>query len=349
MANEEEQKITTLKEIVFKAILFVIIFLLWEMFVVRPFRKRIETNSQNKREIVDFSQQNKQEDMEEENKKPKQIVSLKNDYLEIDFDTEGLLLNNVKLKKYTKSVEAKNLVHLLLDEKNNQYYINHSWISADVGDLPNSKTNWNFDEKAYKNDNSKLVFTYKNKENITFKNTFYLDDKYILILQQEIINNGKKNITIKPIIEINKSDIINRDDMGVFNGAIGVFTKDRVEEIKSKKLNKRNIEFNSFKWGGFTNKYWLVALINNKSNNGKVNFLRKDNLLKMQYITQNDFNIKQNKSIEHTIKIFLGVKDTNILDEYEKKENLKLFSRSIDYGTLFLITKPLSIFFEFNK
>ena len=327
------------KNLIFKIILFIVFFFIWQSLVVAPLRRKLNKKNDTTKDFTQIETELLQQEAE-------QIVGkdivLENDYLKIILNTKGLVLDNVLLKKYTQSIDDKTNIRLLNNQTNEKYYITSSWLNiSNAGDVPNQSTIWTLNKEL--STNNKLVFEYTNNNNVKFVNTLFLDNKYLLNVEQEVVNGSDTIIKTQPIFEITKNNIFKRTETNVFNGGIGYFNTGKVEEIKPKKLKKGNVEFDSFNWAGFTSKYWQVNLINKDNINSKINFLEKDGLLKMQYTTSSYFGIRPNDKKSHDVQIFLGVKNREILNEYKKLNSLKLFDRSIDYGMLFLITKPLSL------
>ena len=169
-------------------------------------------------------------------------------------------------------------------------------------------------------------------------------------IEQIVENNTSNRIYLKPLWQIQKRHKIqDKNELSSFSGPIGVFNN-KMEEIKEKKLKKNNIEFEKFNWAGITSKYWLTAIINEDFSNGKVNILKTNNILKVQYITKNNLIISGNSFSGTKGKVFVGAKDFDILREYQINNNIKLFERSIDFGFFYFLSKPLFLILNFfNK
>ena len=316
--------------------LFVIFFLLSEFLVVRPLQRKAENekriqNTQNEIQIANKIQ--------EKNNKEGEEVVIENDYLKLSINTKGLILDNAELKKYKVNINSDENIKILNNTKDSFYKLNVSWLSY-TKDLivPDSNSLW-----TSKQIDNKTIFSFKNEENIVFKIIMYLDDKYILNVEQIIENNSNKKIFVRPFWQLERYQL--REDITAFNGGIGYFNG-TLEEIKTKKLDKKNFEFEKFKWGGLTSKYWLTAIVNDNINT-KINYLKDNAVVKLQYITKNNFIILQNSSVKTQGKVFLGAKDIEILKEYEQKEDLPMFSRSIDFGLFYIIAKPMNIILNF--
>ncbi len=338
-----------------KLILFIILFVLVDTFFTRPLRRKIEENQREKAIIAKEEGEENLNDNEEEkividNKiiEPQDII-LENEYIKLTVNTKGLLLDNLILKKYNVSVDDESKVKLLeYENKENFNYISVNWFSNDESlKLPNKNSIWVANKTKLEDANDKIVFSYNNNEGIIFKIILSLDDKYMINVEQIVENNTSNRIYLKPIWQIQKRQKMqDKNELSSFSGPIGVFNN-KMEEIKEKKLKKNNIEFEKFNWAGITSKYWLTAIVNEDFSNGKINILKINNILKVQYATKNNLIISGNSFSGTKGKIFAGAKDFNILREYQVNNNIKLFERSIDFGFFYFLSKPLFLILNF--
>lgn len=319
-------------------ILFVVFFLISEFFIIKPLRKKLENKQRELREeelLLQNEEKNKSNDVFGED------VIVENDYLELKINTKGLKIDDVILKKYTINVDSDENVKLL----NNKYFIDINWLSFTNGAvLPDNNSLWNSER-----DGNKTIFSYDNGDGIIFKIALHLDDKYMLNVEQVVENNKYEKLYLKPVWQITKIQDSSNTDLTGFNGGVGVFNN-KLEEIKNKKVKNKNIEFEKFDWAGLTSKYWLTAIINEDKTNGTVNYVGKNNRVKLQYTTKNNLIIAKNSFAGTKNKIFIGAKDLDILKEYRDNDGVALFDRSIDFGLFYILSKPLnSILNFFNK
>lgn len=322
-------------------IMFIILFLISEFFIVKPLKNKIIRQQEEKVEIEALAETERIK-KEEGNNIIGEDVIIENDYLRIKVNTKGLILNNVDLKKYNKTVNSDEKVKLL----NDNYNISLNWLSFTNGlKLPDINSLWKVEK-----DNDKTNFIYDNGDGVIFKVILSLDEKYMLNVEQIVENNKYNKVYVKPFWQIMIKQDDNNVDYTSFNGGIGVFNKEKIEEIKIKKMKKNNVEYEKFNWAGFTNKYWLTAIINGEKYNGTINYLKKLDTIKVQYTTKSNVIVAKNSFVGTKNKIFIGAKDKNILKEYQNKENIQLFDRSIDFGMFYILAKPMDVILDFcNK
>ena len=318
-------------------ILFIIFFLISEIFIIRPLRKRIE----KKREFAEseFASKNKESENENINDYDKiREFILENDYIKLTISTAGLVLNNLILKNYFDNNE--NNIQLL----NEDNYIKIGWFCNNENlNIPNKNSIWTLVEQDTEDRKSdKAVLLFDNKQGIIFKIIISIDDKYLINVKQIVENNTNNKIYTKPFWSITKSNFLTVSDTGSFSGAIGLFNGG-VSEIKTKKIRNNNLEFQNFEWAGITSKYWLTAIVNNDKDNGKVNFSERNKTINMSYTTKENLVVSENSFTGSSNSIFVGVKDIKVLKEYADENNIRLLDRSIDFGFFYILAKPLNI------
>lgn len=341
--NPEENNVPT-RSFTSTVIMFIIFFFISEFFIVRPLRRKIE-NKQKQAESEFAQKANEMENNNEIiNRDKSQDIVIENENIKLTINTIGLKLDNLMLKKYTDS-DGNNIK--LLDNKNP---ITITWLShTDNLKIPDKNSIWNLVKNETDKESGKAIFSYDNEEGVIFKIIIDLDDKYMVNIGQVVENNTNNKIYIKPLWQMEKILNITKSEMTSFNGGIGVFNGG-VTEIKTKKIRNNNLEFQKFDWAGITSKYWLTAIVNEEKENGKVNFLETNNVIKLQYITKDDLVISGNSFAGTKNKLFVGVKDSEMLKWYTENENIKLLDRSIDFGIFYFFAKPMDIILNFfNK
>ena len=182
-------------------ILFIIFFLISEIFIIRPLRKRIE----KKREFAEseFASKNKESENENINDYDKiREFILENDYIKLTISTAGLVLNNLILKNYFDNNE--NNIQLL----NEDNYIKIGWFCNNENlNIPNKNSIWTLVEQDTEDRKSdKVVLLFDNKQGIIFKIIISIDDKYLINVKQIVENNTNNKIYTKPFWSITKSN-----------------------------------------------------------------------------------------------------------------------------------------------
>ena len=285
-------------------------------------------------------------------------VSFKNSSIEGSINLKGAIIDDLILSKYKTSLEPEsNKIQLLLpDGTANPYYIETGWkeLKNTNIDLPNLDTEWESDSLNLTPTNP-ISLTWTNNQNVTFKVNYTIDDEYMFSITQEIINNSNENVEVFPyrlIKRINTPDTINF--FILHEGLISLINDelleknydDIAEDCTSSLQTKKSFCDNKSQggWLGFTDKYWMSALIPNPDQSINVNYRHGNNgrdSYRAGYVGQ-IFNITPKNSLSYDGRLFVGAKKLDILSSYDEKLSVPRFTDAIDWGWFSFLTKPVS-------
>ena len=274
---------------------------------------------------------------------------------------EGGIIDDLVLLNYNETLEegSNNISLFLPDGTKNPYYIELGWktLSNDLNkiDLPNLNTIWKTNEKSLEPGKPITLF-WTNKQNVTFKINFNVDENYMFEITQIIENNSSKNIQIFPyrlIKRINTPDTINF--FILHEGLISLLN----DELLEKSYNDLSDDCSSTKdskslfcdqksnggWLGFTDKYWMTVLIPEKDESINVNYRHGNNgrdNFRAGYVGK-VYDIQSNSVHSYNGKVFAGAKVLKLLNKYQKEYGIDRFDDAIDWGWFSFLTKPIFI------
>ena len=297
-------------------------------------------------------------------------ILIKNDYLNGTINLEGGIIDDLVLTQYKESLdtEADNIKLFSPVGTKNPYYLETGWkqLSNNTNniDLPNSKTKW-LSSSNQLTPNSPVTLSWTNNQKITFNTHITIDDEYMFSITQEIINKSPNEINLFPyrfIKRINTPDTINF--FILHEGLIGMSNEELLEKdyddliddcssqksVKSDYCNQKSIGG----WLGFTDKYWLTALIPDQSEKTNFNYRHNNNDEIDDYrvgYAGNIIDIPSNKSKDYQGMIFIGAKVVETLNKYKSEHAIPRFTDAIDWGWFSFLTKPIfySINWFYNK
>ena len=274
---------------------------------------------------------------------------------------KGGIVDDLILLNYKESLDenSKNINLFSPAGTSNPYYLELGWkdnSNPSLSDLPNLETQWTATQNKLEPD-SPVSLLWTNKKNITFKIHFEVDDNYLFSITQEIENNSTSNIKIFPyrlIKRINFPDTINF--FILHEGLISLLN----DELLEKKYSHLSDDCTSAKgknkslfcdekatggWLGFTDKYWMTALIPDPNESITANFRHGNNgkdIFRVGYVGP-VFDIQSNTKHIYKGKVFAGAKILKILKQYQKEHNIVRFDDAIDWGWFSFLTKPIFI------
>ena len=278
---------------------------------------------------------------------------------------KGAIIDDLILLHYKESLEenANNINLLSPVETENPYFVEFGWKELTKNenniDLPNLDTIWSSNSKLL-NSESPIVLTWKNKQSVTFKIYISLDKDYMFNINQEVINDSYNTIRIFPyrlIKRINKPKTINFFILheGLISLANDELLEKKYDDLSDDCSSENNIKSDYCNqktdggWLGFTDKYWLTALIPNQLETININHRHIKNNSNDDYRTGyagNIIEIKEKSSVNYNGKFFAGAKVVKILNQYQNQENVIRFNDTVDWGWFSFLTKP--IFYAIN-
>ena len=177
-----------------------------------------------------------------------------------------------------------------------------------------------------------------------------VDDGYMFTVAQSVLNGSGKPINVRPIGLVSRGGESPDKSMWTNHvGPIGVFSGKANYSVNWKDLDEGKAEnFDSTGWIGFTDKYWLTALVPQDGPAGEFRKNQSDGY-------QADYalapvTVAPGQTVTSNQRLFAGVKEKSWLDRYEKA-GVPLLSYAIDWGWFWFFARPifdlLTILFHF--
>ena len=303
-------------------------------------------------------------------KTKKEVLAI-NDRVVIDtpslkgsINLKGAILDDLVLLNYKETLEENSKYINLLspDQTSNPYYVETGWKvlsnNALNVELPNIDTKWKTNSKLLSS-SSPVTLYWTNNDNITFKIHFEVDDDYMFQVNQEIVNKSAKTIEVFPyrlIKRINRPDTINF--FILHEGLISLLNDkllekdydDLADDCSTAQQNKSTFcdQKSTGGWLGFTDKYWMSALIPDQNEPINANYRHSNDIrddFRVGYAGK-VFTVHPQSTIVYKGKFFTGAKVLKILNKYQEQYNIPRFNDAIDWGWFSFLTKP--IFYAIN-
>ena len=259
----------------------------------------------------------------------------------------GLIIDDITLKSYRETLDEKsdNIRFLSPLKTGNGHEVSFGWIQAKNSDfdIPNRNTQWSLvgNNKILDLNNS-LNFEWKNETGQTFQSTIELDDEYLFKVKQKIINNGSNGVIVNNAAKITRESTPVMSGMFILHeGLVGVLNEE-LEQIDYDDLAEDKVyNFDSQNgWLGFTDKYWLTALIPEQGKSFKGIFSYDKNY-NAYFRSQDAVIVNAGDSYQTSSNIFIGAKEAEVIDAYQEEYGYYNFDLSIDWGWFYFLTKPL--------
>ncbi len=259
---------------------------------------------------------------------------------------KGLFLDDLILTKYNEHLGDSSQKVRLFEPKGtkNAYFAHFGFTGSDA---PNPETIWVANKPKLSAGDSVILST-KSKDGVEFQLILSLDKNYMFAITQKIINASKNAVNYAPYSLIGKNNfVISADSSVVLHEGLAGVVNDELHEVNfTDILDKKRINYETDKggWLGFTNKYWqailapeqnqkLHASLNGSGDKNSSHF-QVDYIYDAQNIApQSEFSVKT--------QLFAGAKEIQLIRDYNETNNINKFDLSVDFGMLYIMTKPM--------
>ncbi|MDR2681952.1 MAG: membrane protein insertase YidC [Holosporaceae bacterium] len=256
-------------------------------------------------------------------------------------------------KKSTSDPEKSTKVSIFGEQKN-AYYSAVGLYSDDKSVLlPDENTHWKTDAQTL-SENSPIVLTWDNKNGLLFEKHISIDSNYVITVVDKVKNYGDRAVTLRSRTLIHREFAKPSDStMTFYEGPLG-YLDGKLKEISYEDISKAGQIKHNTKggWFGITDKYWLVAFIPDQNVDCDVSYrhsVRDNTKIYEVESLGNAIQVAPSSEISLTNNLFVGAKEIKTLDLYEEKLGVKHFDLAIDFGCLYIMTKPLLYSLAFAK
>ena len=167
-----------------------------------------------------------------------------------------------------------------------------------------------------------------------------VDAGYLFTIQQSVLNASSKAVTVRPLGLVSRAgQSADRSMWTNHVGPIGVFDGKADYSVDWKDLDQGKPEnFDSTGWLGFTDKYWLTALVPSSATGSE---FRKSpaGAYQADYALA-PTTLAPGQALTTGTRLFAGVKEKAWLDRYEQA-GIPLLSYSIDWGWFWFFARPI--------
>ena len=218
------------------------------------------------------------------------------------------------------------------------YIAQFGW-TADGAQVPTLDTVWTADSQQLAPGHPVTLST-QMADGTRYQLKITVDDGYLFNVQQSVLNASGNPITVRPVGLVSRSGKSADASMWTNHvGPIGVFDGKANYSVDWKDLDQDKAEnFNSAGWLGFTDKYWLTALVPPGSSAGE--FRKGANGGYQADYSLAPAAVAPGQVLSTNTRLFAGVKEKEWLDRYEAA-GIPLLSYSIDWGWFWFFARPI--------
>ncbi|HKS89383.1 MAG TPA: membrane protein insertase YidC [Stellaceae bacterium] len=268
-------------------------------------------------------------------------------------DLKGGRVDDLTLATYHETIDPKSPEVVLLEPSGSKdaYFAEFGWVANGEGvKVPGPDTQWTASGGPL-TPNSPVTLTWDNGAGLQFTRTISVDQNYMFTVRESVKNAGGAPVSLSPYGLISRSGTPEVSGYYIlFEGLIGE-VGGSLQEIKYSSLKPGEPQKfdSSGGWLGFTDKYWLTALVPDQHESIKTSFAHRVENGIDRY--QTDYlgpaaSIPPGGSATSSSRFFAGAKEVNLLDAYTAS-GIPHFDLAIDFGWFYFLTKPIFLTLQF--
>ena len=245
----------------------------------------------------------------------------------------------------------------------NAYFSRVGWAGDGVA-VPDDNTIWTADRSKLTPE-TPVTLSWSNETGQTYAIKLSIDTDYLITTEQSVTNRGENAIALRPYGLINrKRDLKNippseASTWTIHSGPVGVYEGAANYDVDYKNLAGEEPGFfaslfgtsavagtNSYdkdvSWLGFTDKYWLGALIPANISDVDAKFRSGGgDIFQAEIAKKSAQIIAPGKQLKTTTRLFAGAKENAVLVKYQEELGVTNLDRAIDWGWFYWFEKPL--------
>ena len=259
----------------------------------------------------------------------------------------GARIDDITLSKYRQTIEKGAPPVRLFSPAGTKgaYFASIGW-SAEGMEVPGPATLWTASGSKLAPD-SPVMLSWSNTTGQSFQIEYSIDDDYLITAKQTLANAGAVPVIVREDAFIaragrptNPEDadqvFIHSGPTGLLDGKSNYTNYEKIEEAAN-----GVIDFKSVGWIGFTDKYWLSAIVPAKGQNASGFFKSLPNHGFQASFAGEARQIAPGRQVTTTNRVFAGAKEVSTLERYQDEQGITRLSNAIDWGWFEFFAVPI--------
>ncbi|MFC4254263.1 membrane protein insertase YidC [Altererythrobacter xixiisoli] len=246
----------------------------------------------------------------------------------------GARIDDVVLKTHRETVEKDSGPVRIFspDGTPAQQFAQFGWVGNNVA-LPTGQTVWQV-EGSRLAPGQPVTLRWNNGQGLLFTIRYSIDEFYMMTVDQTVANTGTGAVSLQPYGFINRtSRTASTDSFNLHSGPIGDFDAKVNFDLDYDDVDETGVATpeGRMRWVGFTDIYWLSAMIPQANAQASGDFRALGHAAYRADMIYDAVNVGAGKQITRTTQLFVGAKESAVLDRYENA-GVPRFGLAIDWG-----------------
>ncbi|MBR0680027.1 membrane protein insertase YidC [Roseomonas eburnea] len=236
------------------------------------------------------------------------------------------------------------------------YFAQWGWTAGDGRTrVPDNDTDWTATGGPLA-PGQPVTLSWDNGQGQVFEIALSIDEQYMVSAQQRVRNTGSEPASVLPWVRVRREHtptvagfyILHEGFTGVLGGRLREVTYSDAKSEAARRSGTALEQETTGGWAGFTDKYWLAAVMPTAP----------DQTLRASYRHVNEgggaagdrwqvdmappapLTIAPGATGELATRLFAGAKEVHLLDGYMDRLNITDFDKAIDFGWFYFLVKP---------
>jgi len=267
-------------------------------------------------------------------------------------DLLGARLDDVALTDYRETVDKDSPLVRLLEPRPSPFpsFIQFGW-TADAGvKVPNNATLWTASADTL-TQTKPVTLTWDNGAGLTFEIGLAIDDNYMFTVTQRVKNATDAAVSLKPWARVRRDytpttggySVLHEGFVGWSDGSMQDVTYSSAKSDGEKHDGVAYTGTGPGSWAGFTDKYWLSAVIAGTKEEATTtyrSFPDGKGAFQVDILAAHSLDVAPHGEATSVDNAFVGAKDVKLLEAYEARDGISHFYKAIDWGWFEFITRP---------
>ncbi|MEO6041872.1 MAG: membrane protein insertase YidC [Croceibacterium sp.] len=253
-------------------------------------------------------------------------------------DPLGARLDDLVLKTHRQTVKKDSGPVRLFSPAGTpaQQFAQFGWVGAPGAPpvkLPDAGTAWTAAGGPLSPERP-VTLSWDNGQGQRFTQRFTIDPYYMVTVEQTVVNAGTGPVAVRPYALLNRtSRTASQDTWNVHSGPLGLFGDSVNFGTNYKDVDKAGTVTpeGATGWIGFTDIYWLSALIPQAGAHTSAGFRALGGETYRADLLYDPVTLAPGAQATRTTRLFAGAKESTVLDRYEDAGVAK-FGLAIDWG-----------------
>jgi len=277
-----------------------------------------------------------------------QRIAIDTPTLKGSINLKGARIDDLVLTQYKETIEKNSPPTRLLSPAGapDAYFAELGWADTGIG-APREDTLWTADgDKLVPGKPVTLRTT--NGKGQAFAIQFAVDDQYMFTIRQSVSNLSGHPIDVAPAGAVNRGSASkDLDSWSIQVGPMSVHNGKADYDLNWKDVDAGAKSFTTQGgWLGFSDKYWLTALIPDQQSAFTGTFSPLPNKGYRSTYIRNKVTVPAGRTLTQTSRFFAGAKEVRMLDRYTDKSGIGLLDYAIDWGWFRVIEKPIFYYLD---